>query len=87
MYFIPTRVNLGSLKINSADHQDTVSIGPAILIGNHVNGKKNQGFGQQLADFSKIVVPIQFVLDNEIIDMPTMKRNGGVSFLSSMTLA
>ncbi|WHY75162.1 hypothetical protein QNH20_13475 [Neobacillus sp. WH10] len=75
MFFIPTKVNIESMKINSASHKCAVSVGPTFLKNINVAGKKNQGFGQQMADFSIAAVPINIVFDDEIIDIPSMKRN------------
>jgi hypothetical protein len=73
VFFIPTRVNIGSLKINSPDHHGSVSFGSNLLVGVNVNGKKNQGYGQQFADCSLSAIPVQIILDNEIIDNPSQK--------------
>jgi len=75
MFFIPTKVNIGSMKINSASHKCAVSVGPTFFKKMNVAGKKNQGFGQQMADFSITTVPINIVFDDEIIDIPSIKRN------------
>jgi hypothetical protein len=75
LFFIPTKVNIGGLKINSPDHASSVSIGSNMRVGMNVSGKKNQGFGQQMADFSVSAIPIQFTLDNDLIDAPSMKTN------------
>jgi len=73
VFFIPTKVNIGSLKINSPDHLSSVSFGSNLLIGINVSGKKNQGFGQQFADCSLSAIPIQIILDNEIMDSSSQK--------------
>jgi len=74
LFFIPTKVNIGGLKINSPDHASSVSIGSNMRVGVNVSGKKNQGFGQQMADFSASAIPIQFILDNDLIDSPSIKN-------------
>jgi hypothetical protein len=75
LFFIPAVVNIGSLKINNPDHLSAVSLGPNFIVNENVTGKKNQGFGQQLADLTIMAVPIQVTLDNEIIDSPSIKIN------------
>lgn len=75
MFFIPAKVNIGSMKINNPDHLSAVSLGPNFIINENVSGKKNQGFGQQSADFTIIAVPIQITIDNEIMDSPSIKIN------------
>jgi hypothetical protein len=72
LFFIPTTVNIGGIKINSAEHNGVVSFGANCLIGNKVFGKKNQGFGQQLADCTISIIPIVATLDDEIIDNPVL---------------
>ncbi|MCQ6280393.1 hypothetical protein [Bacillus sp. EB600] len=75
MFFIPAKVNIGGIKINSPDHLSSVSFGQNFIIGENVAGKKNQGFGQQMADFTMVAVPIQITLDNDLIDIPSIKIN------------
>lgn len=73
MFFIPTKVNIGSLKVNSPDHIGSVSFGSNFFVGNNVTGKKNQGYGQQFADCSFSAIPVQIILDNEMIDSSSIK--------------
>jgi len=75
MFFIPTKINIGDLKINSADHTSPISLGSNFLIGNNVAGKKNQGFGQQSADLSITAIPIHMILDDDCIDSPSVKND------------
>ena len=75
MFFIPTNVNIGDMKINSPDHTSAINLGSAFLIGNNVYGKKTQGFGQQMADDTVTVIPIHIVLDDDVIDSPNDKQN------------
>ena len=75
VFFIPTKVNIGSLKINSPDHIGSVSFGSNLLVAINVIGKKNQGYGQQFADCSLSTIPVQIILDNEVIDSTSKKSN------------
>lgn len=68
--FIPTVVNIGGIKVNSPDHGSGVNFGTNFLTGIHVTGKKNQGFGQQMADLSFVTVPIGITFDEDVIDHP-----------------
>lgn len=68
MFFIPTKVNLGVIKITGVGLGSSFTIGGAQLISRKNTNKKNQGFGQQLADFSTISLPIQSVEDADILD-------------------
>jgi hypothetical protein len=76
VFFIPTNVNIGDVKINSPDHSSFVNVGPTFLKGINVYGKKSQGFGQQQADDTVTVIPIHMVLDDDLIDSPNCKQNG-----------
>jgi len=73
LFFLPSKVNIGGIKINSSDHLSSVSFGQNFIIGENVAGKKNQGFGQQIADLTIVAVPIQTTLDNDIIDNSSIK--------------
>ncbi|PLS09457.1 hypothetical protein [Neobacillus cucumis] len=75
MFFIPTNVNIGDVKINSPDHKSGISLGSAFLKGVNVVGKKNQGFGQQIADETGTVIPIHLIQDDDVIDSTSMKVN------------
>ncbi|WP_066062850.1 hypothetical protein [Neobacillus soli] len=74
MFFIPTVVNIGNLKINSCEHKSAIFLGSNFVKGKNVRAKKNQGFGQQLADFSTITFPIGITFDDDEIDSPTIKN-------------
>lgn len=74
MFFIPAIVNIGGIKINSPDHGSAVSFGANFSVGMRVSGKKNQGFGQQMADFTRVVIPIDITLDDDFIDSPSIKE-------------
>lgn len=68
MFFLPTKVNLGAIKINEVGLGSNLSVGRTMSIGRHNSTKKNQGFGQQLADLTQNSVPIHIVKDADIID-------------------
>lgn len=74
MYFIPTKINIATLKINSPDQMSSLLLGSTMKVGVNVSGKKNQAFGQQLGDNSTTVIPIGITLDdNEIFDSHSTK--------------
>lgn len=73
--FIPTNVNISNIKIGNSDHDGSVSFGSNIITNRNVSGKKNQGFGQQNADFCNLFSPIQSILDNDEIDALAQKLN------------
>jgi hypothetical protein len=68
MFFLPTKVNLGFIKINEVGLGSNFTIGRTKSIGRNNSTKKNQGFGQQVGDMTSISVPIQIVKDADIID-------------------
>jgi hypothetical protein len=68
MFFLPTKVNLGSIKINEVGLGSNFSIGRTMSIGRNNSTKKNQGFGQQSSDMTSISIPIHIVNDADIID-------------------
>lgn len=75
MFFIPTKVNIGGIKINSAEHKSAISCGENFLQRNNVFPKKNQGFGQQLGDLTFDFCPIHITFDDEIIDKPVVMNS------------
>jgi hypothetical protein len=73
LFFIPTKVNIGGIKINSPDHLSSVSLGQNFIVSENVVGKKNQAFGQQMADLTIVAVPILITIDNDEIDTSSIK--------------
>jgi hypothetical protein len=73
LFFIPTKVNIGGIKINSPDHLSSLSLGQNFFVGENVVGKKNQAYGQQMADLTIVAVPILITIDNDEIDTPSIK--------------
>lgn len=68
MFFLPTKINLGDMKINEIGVGSNLSIGAARLIGRNVSNKKTQGFGQQSADLTMTAIPIVTVRDDDFLD-------------------
>lgn len=66
--FLPASIQIGSMILNNSDHAGAVSIGVNEKLNRNVNGKKNQGFGQQHADQTLRLATIQLLLDDEITD-------------------
>lgn len=75
MYFKPTQVNIGSMEINNTDHLGSVSFGSAYKVNRNVAAKKNQGFGQQHADFCFRYATVCMLLDDDQSDSFTLKTN------------
>ncbi|GHH99156.1 hypothetical protein [Neobacillus kokaensis] len=76
MYFIPTKLNICNIKINSPDHKSAINFGANFLTNMNVAGKKSQGFGQQSADDVLTIIPISITFDDDIIDIPSIKIKG-----------
>ena len=75
MFFKPTNIEIGALKVNNTDHGSAISFGNSKKIGRNVSAKKTQGYGQQMADYTFRAFNIYFVLDDDILDEPTFKIN------------
>ena len=74
MFFIPTKLNIGDVKVNTPDNRSTINFGSTMQVNIHVAGKKNQAYGQQFADISSTLIPLGIVLDDDWIDFPSIKR-------------
>ncbi|WP_253701172.1 hypothetical protein [Bacillus sp. FJAT-29814] len=72
--FIPTKVNIGEFRLGTPDHKSAVSVGTNLMHGVNVAAKKSQGFGQQMADGLVIFQSVHITFDDEIIDMPSIKK-------------
>ncbi|WEG13522.1 hypothetical protein PU629_03910 [Pullulanibacillus sp. KACC 23026] len=73
MFFKPMNVKLDALKVNNVDHLSAVSFGSTVKIGKSVQAKKNQGYGQQLADHVYRAYSVHYCLDDEHSDNLTIK--------------
>jgi hypothetical protein len=75
MFFLPTKMNIGAFKLNNIDHLSSISFSSTIKKNRNVCAKKNQGFGQQMADNTLKVYSKSSVIDNDIEDSYTGKSN------------
>jgi hypothetical protein len=75
MFFLPTKVNIGAVKLNNIDHLSSISFSSNIKKNRNVSAKKNQGFGQQMADNTLRVYSKSSVIDNDIKDFHKEKSN------------
>ncbi|MDR7238215.1 hypothetical protein [Neobacillus drentensis] len=75
MFFLPTKVNIGAFKLNNIDHSSSISFSSTIKKNRNVSAKKNQGFGQQMADNTLRVYSKSSVVDNDIEDSCTERSN------------
>jgi hypothetical protein len=75
VFFKPINIEIGALKVNNTDHGSAISLGTTKKIGRNVCGKKTQGFGQQMADYTFQAVNIHYVLDDDSLDQAAIKIN------------
>ena len=75
MIFAPMKVNLGDLKVNVLDHGSILNMGPNQMTDVFISYKRNQGYGEQNGDIAPMLIPISFLLDNDLSDSPTVKNS------------
>ena len=75
MFFLPTKVNITGIKLNNVDHLGSVSFSSTIKKNRNVSAKKNQGFGQQMADGSLRIFSTTSTMDDDIKDSCSQKAN------------
>ncbi|WP_419887036.1 hypothetical protein ACN6MT_15985 [Neobacillus niacini] len=76
MDFIPTKVTINGIKLNNIDHGSSISFSSTLKINRNVSAKKNQGFGQQLADGCLKIYTTSTILDHDIEDSNSQKITG-----------
>jgi len=75
MSFAPMSVNLLGFKVNVIDRNATVSFGPVQQVDIFLSTKRNQGFGEQNGDLSPTYIPIDNVVDNDLLDSNATKAS------------
>ncbi|MBB6447077.1 hypothetical protein [Bacillus benzoevorans] len=75
MNFLPMNINIGGLKVNNEDHLGAISFSSTTMRNRNVCAKKNQGFGQQMADRCIRIGLVASINDNDILDSSTLKKN------------
>jgi hypothetical protein len=73
MFFIPTKVNITEIKLNNIDHGSSISFSSTLKQNRNVSAKKNQGFGQQLADGCLRIYTTSATLDHDVEDSSSRK--------------
>jgi hypothetical protein len=68
MFFLPSRIDMGHIKINSVGIGCTVSTGATVQINKNVVNKKTSGFGKQGGDEVAIYHHISIVDDEDLFD-------------------
>ena len=76
MFFIPTKVNITGIKLNNIDHGSSISFSSTVKQNRNVSAKKNQGFGQQLADGCLRIYTTSAILDDDVEDSQSQKVTG-----------
>jgi len=75
VFFTPFALNLLASKINSVDNNSIVNVGPVQFIDQFTSYKRNQGFGEQNGDLSPINIPIDYLIDPDVSDSPSVKNS------------
>lgn len=73
MFFFPTKVTITEIKLNNIDHCSSLSFSSTLKRNRNVSAKKNQGFGQQLADECLRINTTSTILDHEVEDSNSQK--------------
>jgi hypothetical protein len=75
MYFLQTKVQISDMKVNNVDHLSSISFSSTIKGNRNVCAKKNQGFGQQMADGCLRIFTVTSTMDSDILDSGSQKMN------------
>ncbi|AFI28641.1 hypothetical protein SC22_11295 [Bacillus sp. A053] len=72
---LPTNINIAHLKTNTIGSGSSLTFGSAELRNKCSAIKRNNGFGEQNADFVVMVIPIESIDDRDGADALSMKIN------------
>ncbi|MGQ9009785.1 hypothetical protein ACTXHP_16550 [Bacillus stercoris] len=72
---LPTNINISLLKTNTIGTGSSLTFGSAELRNRCSAIKRNNGFGEQNADFVAMVIPIESIDDRDGADALSMKIN------------
>lgn len=75
MIFAPMTVNLLGVKANVLDRGSHISFGPVQQIDLFLSTKQNMGFGEDNGDLSPVYVPFSMILDQDVVDSPSLKNS------------
>lgn len=75
MNIAPMAINFIGFKINAVDNTSVINFGPNQFIDQFLSYKRNQGVGEQNGDISPVNIPINYVIDPDISDSPTVKNS------------
>jgi hypothetical protein len=74
-FFTPMQINLLALKVNAVDNASVMNAGSFQSVDQFLSYKRNQAFGEQNGDLSPVNVPINTVVDPELVDSPAAKNS------------
>jgi len=69
----PTNIFIGAIRINSTDKMARISMGSTLQVGNHVNNKRVEGFGERNGDRGIFHQQKLLIDDSDIIDTSSEK--------------
>lgn len=75
VFFTPFALNLLGFKVNSVDNASVINVGPVQYIDQFTSYKRNQGFGEQNGDLSSVNIPIDYLMDPDVVDNPSAKNS------------
>jgi hypothetical protein len=75
VFFTPLAINLLGFKINSVDNSSVINAGSLLSVDQFTSYKRNQGLGEVNGDVSSVNIPINYVIDPDIVDSATVKNS------------
>jgi hypothetical protein len=75
VFFTPLAINLLGFKINSIDNSAVINAGSLLSVDQFTSYKRNQGLGEVNGDVSPVNIPINYVIDPDIVDSATVKNS------------
>jgi len=73
--FAPMVVNLLGFKVNVLDRASQLSFGPSQQVDTFLSTKRNMGFGEDNGDFSPVFMPLNIILDQDLIESNAAKTS------------
>ncbi|WP_027724583.1 hypothetical protein [Tuberibacillus calidus] len=75
VFFTPLAINLFAFKVNTVDNGSVINAGSLQFVDELLSYKRNQAVGEQNGDLSPINIPINNLVDADILDSPTNKNS------------
>jgi len=73
--FAPMVVNLLGFKVNVAERNTIISLGPVGQVDLFQSNKRIQGYGEQNGDLSPVYLPVNGVSNPVVIDSNSVKSS------------